>query len=460
MWWVLSALLLLLAALLLESGLLAYAMYVLLGVLLLSRWLSRSWAEGLQARRIVHKAGATEDEKALGEGLALEIGDRLIVRLIVENLGYLPIPWVLLDDALPGGLEARQPKFKVKGRRLQVGMLAGRGKLTMKYSLTCLARGYQQIGPLVLETGDLFGLHRRYRILAEPRFVLVYPRIVPLSGYDLASRRPIGDVILTHRLFEDPTRIAGVREYQTGDPLNRVHWKVTARTGQLHCKINEPSTLSGATVLLDFHRDSYPRRGEPMRSELAVTTAVSLAHAVFLLGQQIGLVCNGRDAAERIRTEGWNARPASRAEAQQTAAEQGEVRKIEPLVVPTRRGAEQLQRIREVLARVELSEVLDLPTLLVESAHRLPRDATVLAVLGAVSVEAAIALGNLRRRGMAVAVVLVCLNEDGLELAHARLITEGIRDLRHLQSEAELPDVCQQQVHRLSHYDFATPGGG
>ena len=70
----------------------------------------------------------------------------------------------------------------------------------------------------MLETGDLFGLHRRYRVSTEPHFLLVYPKVVPLEGYDIASRRPIGEVRLTHRLFEDPTRIAGVRAVSGGRP--------------------------------------------------------------------------------------------------------------------------------------------------------------------------------------------------------------------------------------------------
>ena len=44
-----------------------------------------------------------------------------------------------------------------------------------------------------------------------------------LEGYDLASRRPIGEVRISHRLFEDPTRIHGVRPYERGDALNRIH---------------------------------------------------------------------------------------------------------------------------------------------------------------------------------------------------------------------------------------------
>src|SRR5919108_190866 len=83
------------------------------------------------------------------------------------------------------------------------------------------------------------------------------------------------------------------------------------------------------------------------------------------------------------------------------AEEVAESERLAPLVVETRRGAEQLQRIREVLARAELTDGLNFAQLVVETAHRLPRDATVLAVLPDVSVESAIALGNLRRQGMA-----------------------------------------------------------
>jgi uncharacterized protein (DUF58 family) len=363
---------------------------------------------------------------------------------------------VLIEDALPGGsTDRRFPKLEVKGRRLAIEMLKAGGETTLKYTLVCVARGFHQIGPVVLESGDVFGLHRRFRVLTEPKFVLVYPRVVPLAGYDIVSRRPIGDVRMTHKLFEDPTRIAGVREYQHGDPLSRVHWKATARTGALHCKVLEPSTLSGITVLLDFHREDYHARGEPFRSDLAVTVAVSLIHAVYLMGQQVGLVTNARDAAERIKTEGWDADPRTRDQAKQTAGETNESKRLEPLVVATGRGPDRFQRVRETLARAELTDGFTFAQMIVESAHRLPRDATALAVLPEVTEATAVALGNLKRRGMAVAAVLVMMDDDGLERAYKRLMAEGIRDLRHCAKEEELPDIARNAVHRLSPYDFA-----
>jgi uncharacterized protein (DUF58 family) len=432
--WYVGVILVLLAALILQSGLLAYAMYVLLGVMIVSRLLARTALDRVTAERSCKRAMA-------------EIGDRVKVGVTVRNGGWLPVPWVLLEDLLPRrSLDPRFPRLRVKGRRLQLRMLRPGADVEVEYQVHCQMRGYYQLGPLVMESGDLFGLHRRYRVDADPHFLLVYPKVVALAGYELASRRPIGDVRLTHRLYEDPTRIAGVRPYEAGDPLNRVHWRATARTGELHSKVYEPSTLAGATILLDLHRDGYPSRGEPHRSELAVTASASVANAVFEMGQQVGLISNGRDAADRIRLEGWDHEFRTRRAARQQAAMQEESERLRPVVVETRRGEEQFQRIREALARLELTDGMPFAQLVLETAARMPRDATVLALLPDVPVETALALGNLRRRGMAVAAVLVGCDGDRLERGYGRLVAEGIRDVRHLANEAGLPELCRQQA--------------
>ncbi len=380
------------------------------------------------------------------------------MRVTITNNGWMVVPWVLLEDLMPrSALDRRFPQLKIKGKRLRIGLIRGGGEMVLKYTVECLQRGFFQLGPLVLESGDLFGLHRRFQVKTEPIFLTVYPRLVELEDYDLTSRRPIGEVRLTHRLYEDPTRIAGVRPYEPGDPLNRVHWRATARTGQLHCKLYEPSTLAGATLLLDFHQAGYFSQGEPFRSELAVTTTASLANAVSLMGQQIGLVSNARDAADRLSTDGWQTEPGDRQTARTASAMQDASERLQPLRVETRRGVEQLERIRETLARAELTDGLTFAQLVLESASRIPRDATVIAVLPDVPMESAIALGNLRRQGYAVTVVLIMLPPEALEAAHSRLLAEGLRDLRHLASLTQLPALCSQQVQHATPYQLVSP---
>ncbi|MDA0591443.1 MAG: DUF58 domain-containing protein [Planctomycetota bacterium] len=448
--WLLAGILLLLFGIALQLGLLVYAMYALLGVILLSRYLARQWIENLSATRECNRDVS-------------EIGDKVAVAVRVKNEGGVPVPWVLLEDSLPkDALAERPPRIKVEGRRMALMQIGGRNEKTLLYQLTFKRRGYYQIGPVLIESGDLFGLHRRFKVVTEPHFVMVYPKVIPLIGYDLSSRRPIGEIKMTHRLFEDPTRVAGVRPYQRGDALNRIHWKATARTGELHSRIFDPSTVAGATILLDFHQDSYPMQGEPHRSELGITTAASFANALCQLGQQVGFVSNGRDAADRIREEGINREFRTRDTAQQEFQTETENTRLRPVIVETQRGPEQFQQIREALARLEKTDGLPFSQMIAEATSRMPRDATVVAILGDVTTETAIALGNLRRNGYAVTALVIFqdgstvsgessgarfLDADGMVDKLGRLIAEGL-DVRHVDNEAGIAQLCSDQLIR------------
>lgn len=433
--WYLATALVLLAAVVLGLGWLAYAMYALAGVMVVSRGLARSWANHLAAKRECNRT-------------TVNVGDTVAVLLSVGNTGRLSIPWVLVEDQLPAeALIERPPRIVVVGRRLQLVTLRGRQQKVLTYQLRFQERGYYQVGPVVLETGDLFGLYRCFRTVTEPHFVLVYPEVTPLEEYDVASRRPIGEVRLSHRLYEDPTRVAGVRAYQAGDPLHRIHWRASARTGTLHSKVYEPSSVAGATLLLDFHRAAFGERDVRFRSELAVRMAASLANALYQMGHQVGLVSNGRDAADRIRTEGWDPAPQTRRAARLSVAMRAKSTRLEPLIVSTQHGAEQLLRILETLARVELSDGLHLAQLVSETAHHMPRDATVIALVPSVGVEAAVALGNLRRRGLAVEAIVATGLTHEFEESAGRLAAEGI-PARQLSTPSDIAPLCRAALRQ------------
>jgi uncharacterized protein (DUF58 family) len=252
---------------------------------------------------------------------------------------------------------------------------------------------------------------------------------------------------MSHRLFEDPTRIAGVRGYQSGDPLNRIHWRATARTGLLHSKVYEPSTVAGATILLDFYKESFDPANEPVRSELAVTAVASIAGAISELGQQVGFITNGRDAADRIRREGWSHDQLRTRRAAQAAGEQAESHRLRPVIVPTRRSNLQLRQILETLARVEKTDGLDFAGLVHETTSRMPQSASVIAVLTNVTSESAVALGNLRRRGMAVTAIVNVYDEYDFARIAGPLAAERI-ETRQLRDRAAIPNLCSRFVLR------------
>jgi uncharacterized protein (DUF58 family) len=421
-WW-LGGLALLALAAVLQLGLLAYAMHVFLVVLLISRAAARRWTDSVSVERECSVSRA-------------DIGDTADFQLTLRNESRRRVAWLVAEEGMPReAMGESPPRVRVQGPRLAVASLKGGESRTLQYRAEFLTRGYYPFGPTLLESGDWFGLHRRFRVAGAPHYVLVRPRALPLEGYDIASRRPVGEVRIRHRLFEDPTRINGVRPYQRGDPLNRIHWRATARTGSLQSKSYEPSRVAGATLLLDFHRDSFLSGRNPMAEmspaarralmnavradsslsfeaqpdrplvELAVTAVASLANAIQEMGEQVGFASNGRDAADRARLEGWGGQFRTRALARARMTRQAKSDRLEPVVVETRRGAEQLDRILDALARLELSDGMRFHEFLSEITPRLPRDASIVAVLARAPEETAFALGALRRRGFAVTVL-------------------------------------------------------
>ena len=427
------ALILLACAWLFNLGILVYAFYALTAIFFVSHYFSSGWIKSLQASRRVNYLMADE-------------GDTIPVAITVENKGRLPISWVLIEDMLSKSDRAKPgARIAVTGRHMEVSDFKAGGKLQMMYQVQCIRRGYYQLGPLVAETGDLFGLNRRYRVLQNPTYLLVKPKVIPLTGYDVASRRPIGEIIITHRLFEDPTRVAGVRQYQNGDALSRVHWRASARTGQLHSKVYEPSSVAGVTLLLDFHCDSFDKKNEPVRSELGVTCAASIAHAVHQMGQQVGLVSNGRDAADRIREEGWRGDRRTREEARDSVTMVEESTRLRPVVVPTQRGDEQAQNISQTLARLEKSDGLSFFEMIAESQQRFPRDASIVAILSRVDLAYGVALGELRRQGFAVTAIINCMEIERFSQLSSALLAEGI-ETRHLYDEDSIRTICEKQV--------------
>ena len=430
--WIAAAIILLALSFALGMGVFVYAAYALLAIFFVTRWFAGQWIASVTAKRTC----------LMQEG---SIGDLLAVEVEVKNTGRLPISWMLIEDLVPEDNRSQRARLEIKNSRVQVVKLKAGQTYKFRYQILCKYRGYYQIGPLVAETGDLFGLHRKYRVLGDPIYVQINPETEFIDGYNIQSRRPIGEIIMTHRLFEDPTRISGIREYQAGDPLNRVHWRATARTGKLQCKQYDPSSLAGASLLIDFHRDSFDTAHEPVRSELSVTAAASLANTVFEMGEQIGIVSNGVDAADRIRFEGWRGDARTREEARKSATARKASDRLRPVTVPTRKSPDQIVPIMDALARLELSRALPFPAFVLEVASDLPRDATVIAILSNVNMEAAVALGNLRRQGYAVTAILNCYDREHYARCSAPLMGEGI-ETRHLRDQLSIASICEKQA--------------
>jgi uncharacterized protein (DUF58 family) len=410
----------------------AYAGVLMIGAGL---WLSSQW----------HRAAVAVRHESNSE---LEIGESLEVIVQITNQSALPIAWLLVEDLLPQSAIALRPSaLEVDGSRIQVFYLRRGETRELRYRIICRRRGYYQIGPTVLETGDLLGLSRRYRIGAPPQYILVYPRPVPMSGYDIASPRPIGEIRIRDAMVQDPTRIRGIRKWQIGDPLRSVHWAATARTGTLHSKVYEPTTMAGATLILDLHRQTNPPHHEPVRSDLAISLACSVAAVFYEMNQPIGLLSNGRDAADRIRIDGFATDYRTRSAAQTSVAMRQDDDRLRPVIEDADRGPVHFQQLKRVLARLELSDGLSIGETIVTAQQRLAHDTTLIVILPRCEPHASAMLIGMKRRGWAVTVVINTADINDFAADAGPLQAEGIETI-HLSDELTLPHAMRRATTR------------
>jgi hypothetical protein len=211
--------------------------------------------------------------------------------------------------------------------------------------------------------------------------------------------------------------------------------------------------VAGATFVLDFHARSFAGPAAVGSAELAAVAVASLANAVCLMGQQMGLVSNGRDAADRIREEGWRADFLTRNDARARAAEPQQNTRLRPVVLKAAKGENQLGEILAVLARLEHTDGQDFADMIREAASGISRDTTVVAVLGMVTPQIAVALGDVARRGLLVTAIVVSMEMEAVpDWARppdwaALLLAQGI-DFRVLNSEEAVGNLCAEAIIR------------
>jgi len=210
-----------------------------------------------------------------GDREHLEGDDVPVVIELDASASVLPAAATLVERVGRLG-EQRQP-LRRHGRRLSV-----------RYVLARLPRGRYAFEDVRVEIADPFGLESVAVALPAPGALLVYPRLVRLDRLFSETGAHAHDgrrlLLRRHTGFE----LHGVREYEQGESLRRVHWRSTARRGQLMVKELEDAPRDEIAVLLDA--DASAVVGESF--DVQVRAAGSILDSYVHRGRRAVLVVN------------------------------------------------------------------------------------------------------------------------------------------------------------------------
>ncbi len=333
-----------------SSGLPFLFYVVYLGLLAIggSYVLTRSGLADLEAGyRVDHRQG--------------HVGDDLRTTYSISNTSRLPKLW--LEVYNPTDLPVPLP-----GRALGLRPWAERSWIAI---VPLTRRGTYRIEPMVVRTGDPFGFFEAAATVGRPTVVTVFPRVVPLPRWRLPNSNLEGSHSAPERALQTTPLATTVRPYAPGDSFNRIHWRSTARVGEIQVKEFDLEQTADVWLFVDLESLIQTGEGDISTVEEALRITASIAHDAILENRAVGLTTSGHRLVS----------------------------------IPADRGTRQRQKIMQLLAAVEGDGGTPLAEMLLAGVPKLRRGMTAVVVTASRERRWVRALTSLRARGVAAAVV-------------------------------------------------------
>jgi uncharacterized protein (DUF58 family) len=215
----------------------------------------------------------------------VQAGTTATVTLRLENLSRVPTGTLLLEEQLPPVL-GQPPRFVLD-------KLGTQRSATVTYPIRVDVRGRYEIGPLAVRLTDPFGLCELTRSFTRTERILVIPPVTELAPITLDGTSPGEGPQSTRSAQMRGDDDATTREYQYGDDYRRVHWRSTARTGELMVRREEQPYRASATLLLDTRLSAHRGSGYASSLEWAVAGTASIAAHLIRAGFELHLLTGG-----------------------------------------------------------------------------------------------------------------------------------------------------------------------
>lgn len=211
-------------------------------------------------------------------------GEPTSVRIRLDNVSRLPSGVLLMEDTLPYVLGGR-PRFVLDRVEPQ-------GVREVSYPVRAEVRGRFRVGPLSVRLTDPFGLCELSRSFTSVDDLLITPVLWPLPAVRLGGDWAGGGESVARSIAVSGSDDSATREYRHGDDLRKVHWRSTARVGELMVRREEEPFSSRATMLLDARATAHRGDGPGSSFEWSVSAVASVAAALGRAGYGLRMLAD------------------------------------------------------------------------------------------------------------------------------------------------------------------------
>ena len=313
-------------------------------------------------------------------------GEKVELIELIRNEKLLPVPWLRAESRIPEPLsfakEQMSASYEVMGGMYHRSMffLPPRCALTRHHEVTLMRRGVFEAGSVALSTGDLFAIARKKRQLQFDCGIVVYPRLLSEDELPDPTMRWLGEAVVRRWIMPDPFLVSGIRDYVPTDPMRDVHWKASAKTGDLKVKLRDYTSDPKALVILNVQASQHQWSDVPVQFVDMMEHAISIAATLCIRAIRHGMSAGFATNASLLGTHGSG----------------------KGALVPSMGGNAQVEKLLETMARMELHMELSFQTFLNSLTDLVGED--ILIITAYEDDDILEAISKLRAQGNSVAV--------------------------------------------------------
>lgn len=203
----------------------------------------------------------------------------------IENKSFFPVVAYIYDYT--------SMELSYKQKETFFLFLPPKSRKLLKYRVVGTKRGDHHLGPTMVEFKDVFMRTFLSKEYDTVDFITVFPSILPHNEIEKSILQPYGEIKNRLPIFEDLTKIQGIREYQNGDEIRKINWKISARYDKLYVNYYNPSVSSGSMIFLNLYHPDYDMKYPDFYEEFAIEFATTVIFELYGYHQDIGLISNG-----------------------------------------------------------------------------------------------------------------------------------------------------------------------
>jgi len=198
-------------------------------------------------------------------------GDKITIKFMVANEDYLLYPYIKVAFACVESTLTKELET------VEFSLLPLKRK-DFSFECDCSYRGTFEIGVKYIEFEDFLGIFKLVYKNKKPNKITVYPEIIPIEQFKLNTDYMSESQSMLSSRYDDLSTIVGFNAYSYGDSLKKIHWKLTAKTGELVVKKYQSTSETSTIIVLDLETNPYSYEQNIVIEDRVIESALAVIH--------------------------------------------------------------------------------------------------------------------------------------------------------------------------------------